>query len=55
MPQDGVGQIPPQGGLQAGRGETSAREGQLVDIPPSGVLNAGDITAGGGNLCLLPT
>ena len=32
--QDGVGRIPPQGGLQADRGATLGMEGQSVEIPP---------------------
>ena len=33
---EGFGQIPPQGGPHSDKEETSAREGQRVDIPPTG-------------------
>ena len=52
MHKNSVGQIPPQGGLQAYREETSLRQGRSVYIPPSGGRDVGGRTAGGGDLRL---
>ena len=53
MHQEGVGLIPPQGGLQADREESSAREVRRVDIPPTGGRDGGVGPAGGGDLHFL--
>ena len=50
---EGVGRVSPQGGQQAYRGATLAREGGHVEIPPNVVRDDGSGTSGGGNLRLL--
>ena len=45
---EGVGRIPTQGGPQADREVTSAREIWCVDISPAGVCDGGGGAAGGG-------
>ena len=46
------GWIPPKRGLQAGKEETSSREGRSVGITPDGGRNCIGGTAGGGDLRL---
>ena len=52
--QEGVGRIPPQGGLQADRKVNLEREGRSVDIPPTGICDGIGRSEGGGDLCLPP-
>ena len=52
--QEGVGQIPPQGSLQADGEATSAREVWCVYIHPDRGNDGRDGTVEDGDLCLLP-
>ena len=47
---EGVGRIPPQGGPQADRVETLAKEVSRMGIPPSEGCDGGGGTAEGGDL-----
>ena len=50
--EEGVGQIPPQGGPQAEREATAEGAGWSLVLPPSGGCNGGGGFAGGGDLRL---
>ena len=53
--QQGVGQLPPQVGLQTDRGGILEKEGRSVDIPPDGGRNDISGDAGGGDIRLPPS
>ena len=52
---EGVGRIPPQGGLQADREATLVSKVQSMGIPPAGVRNGRGGDSRGGDLILMQT
>ena len=52
--EEGVGQIPPQGGPQADGEATTERMVRRMGLPPTGGYDIRDGLKGGGELCLPP-
>ena len=53
--EEGVGQIPPQGGPQADGAANEEEVGRGIGLPPTGGCNGGGRFTGGGDLRLPPT